>query len=351
MPAPRPTDSNQLPELRDFLASGAIRRLTDKEREEFVAELFATVRAIEAPRLPEANRPHRLLALYRIGRQLAMMVGLVSYDETLEDGLDTLDESFWTMLHPIIPAGHKAVPLAGAATQMRRAWKQATEKEPAGLSILPPSDYDAREKWCRVATTVARALGMERHHIAIQGTFRMLDVDGAGLCDIEGGELISFEESLIDMIMDLFLDKGERVVKRTLREEYGIGSKEAGGLLRLAKTVARRQTEGSMDEKRAIHERRLESFISRCKETLDMDGEMKALKELAKAQGLTRSAPEDREREFMEALRAVSMRQDTEQLSAKDVLLVQGRMKPTEIEVEDPDDQEALAAFDRENRR
>jgi hypothetical protein len=356
MPSPRPTDDNQLPALREFLSSGKTRRLSGREVREFVAEVFAAARAADQAGLPEESHPHRVMSLYRIGRQIALMVGLVSHDETLEDGLETLDESFWTAMHPIVPPSHDAVPLAGAASQMHKAWLLATDAEaPAGLSILPPPGYEERQKWCRVASQIALALGLERHEVGIAGTFGLLDVDGAGRCDVHGGELISFEDKLVDLVLELFLDKGSRAVKRVLRDEYGIGSKEGAGIMRLAKTTARRETEGSIDEKRAIHERRLESYISRCKDTMDMEGEMKALKELARAQGLTRTAPEDREREFLDALRSVAARQDAQQLSAADQALVQGRMEaPRAIEatpVDDLHDQEALAEYDRENRR
>lgn len=347
MVSPRP--DNMLPELRKFLAAGQIRRHTGEEAREFLREVFEAVHREQARLLPPEDQPYRVMALYRIVRQLATMVGLIAHDETLEEGLGLPAPGFWTTQHPVVPPSPTSVPLAGSPSDLRKMWLEAVDDTPplpSGVALLPPADYYAREKWCRVASATCDALQLQEFSIGAVGVFGLLTVDGSARCDVVGGELIGFELRMIDMVLELYLDRGERAVRRTLRDEYGISGREASGLIVLAKSRARKETQGSIEEKRAIHERRLEAYISRCKETLDMDGEMKALKELGKVQGLTRTTPEDRDRDFLDALRAVAQRQDEETLSALDRSLVQGRAQrtPRTIAIE----AEALTEFDRE---
>ena len=87
-----------------------------------------------------------------------------------------------------------------------------------------------------------------------------------------------------------------------------------------------------------------------------MDGELKASKELAKIQGLTRTEPENQAAEFFEVVKRVAQKQDSERLDQNTLKLLDGQrveeveaivIEPTEA---DPDDAEALAEFDQENQ-
>ena len=90
---------------------------------------------------------------------------------------------------------------------------------------------------------------------------------------------------------------------------------------------------------------------------------MKAMKELGKVQGLTRSEPENAGKEFFAVIDRVSQRQDAEMMDEETRLLMAGKsashlteeVEPVTIELkpvpnEDPDDAQALAEYDRENQ-
>lgn len=87
-----------------------------------------------------------------------------------------------------------------------------------------------------------------------------------------------------------------------------------------------------------------------------MDGEMKAAKQLAMIQGLTRTEPENQAAEFFDVVKRVATRQDAERLDERTLKLLDGQ-RAEEVEAitiepaeADPDDAEALAEFDKENQ-
>lgn len=345
--------SGSTPNLSSFLrtpSQGKILRAN--ELTSFIREAWAAGRFEGMTDLDQDTRPYRIIACYRIARAMANALGHCSEDETLEAAIDQLGQNPWTQ--PLRPgsadwnATDSTMPSWGA----KRIWKQAIETP---LTLLPGDTAESQEAWTAAALDIGEALGMPAYDAGVLGLQPLVRPGGAALCDVTGTDLLAFEDILLIDIMELFLDKGERLTVTHLREEYGIRRKEAVMLLRVAKVQSQRETVGSVEEKRAVHERRLENFLARSKETMDMDGEMKALKELAKIQGLTRVAPEDAAADFLDVVRRVSNRQDIEKLDTETRLLIQGKAseepRRVVLEPEDDDmyDDEALEEFDQEN--
>lgn len=340
--------SGSTPNLSSFLRGGQARALRGSELTAFIQEAWAAGRFEGLQDLDQDSRPYRVIALYRLSRAFLTAMAHMSEEETLESAIEQLGQNpFHTPLRPASPdwtAVDSTMPTWGA----KRVWKKAME---AGVPILPTDGHN--EAWVAAAMDASEALGMPAYDVGVLGIQPL--VRAPELCDVTGEDLLAFEDILLIDVMDLFLDKGERLTVQHLRENYGIRRKEAIMILRVAKNQSQRETAGSIEEKRAVHERRLENFLARSKETMDMDGEMKALKELAKIQGLTRVSPEDAAADFLDVVRRVSARQDIEKLDTETRLLVQGKAKEEphrvvlEPEEDDDYDDEALAEFDREN--
>jgi hypothetical protein len=307
------------------------------------------------------------MVMWRIARTTAIVKGLCADDETLDAATD-VDPSPWT--EPFLPIRSIAV-----SSPLRRARQSRLSKlhsEGQGLPLLPPralkhpdtvegrraqAAYEqAMERWCSAAAIVAADLGVERSREGLLGLQGLLDPHQCARCDVDSSEVLAFEEMVLIEALDILLDHGERATIKHYREQFCFSHKEATALVRVVKTQALERSAASIEEKRALMEMRLENYLARCKETMDMAGELKASKQLATIQGLTRTEPENMAAEFWKVVKHVSQRQDQEQLDPTTLRLLDGKrieeveaivIEPTEA---DPDDAEALAEYDRENQ-
>lgn len=304
------------------------------------------------PALLDEHLPHRIMAMWRIVRATAVIKGLCAEDELLDGSTDT-QPSPWT--HPFLPI---LTPLHGAALRRERAIKLLTyHAEGKGLSLLPPRrDEMALERWCSAAALIASDLGIETTDAGRLGLQGLLDPALAVACDVSSGHVIAFEDLIVTECMNILLDLGERACIKHFREEYGFSRKECIGLIRVAKVSALERSAAGIEEKRAMQELRYEDIIGRAKEALDTDTELKAMKELARIQGLTRTEPENMGMEFLSVVKLVAQRQDAEIMSQEDIQLLDApraeEVEPITIEAEvvDPDDAAAVAEYDRENQ-
>ena len=351
MAAPHQPDTDS-PQLDAFLRGARLRRLQGNERRAALRALFAEDAAPKADPFDPESKPARIMVMWRLTRTTAIVKGLCSEDETL-DAATELDPDPWVSPFLPIGAGLGSSPLRRA--RVARCIRIHSEDE--GLPLLPPrADSAALERWCSAASIVAADLGVERSREGLLGLQGLLDPHQCARCDVRSQEVLAFEEMLLIESLDMLLDKGERAAIKHFREQFGFSHKEATGLLRVVKTQALERSAASIEEKRALMEMRYENMLGRYKETMDMDGELKASKELAKIQGLTRTEPENQAAEFFNVVRAVSARQDQELLDPATLKLLDGQ-RAEEVEAvilppvePDLDDAEALAEYDRENQ-
>ena len=341
------------PRLDAFLRAERWERVRPgREMREWIKAVFAAGRIEPSQTLIEENLPHRIMAMWRIVRATAVIKGITSEDETLDSSTEQSPSPWTSPFHPI------DTPMRGAALRRQRATKLLTyHAAGAGLPLLPPRDDDeALRRWCYASSLIAADLGIETTPTGRLGLQGLLTPILAAQCDVTDGHVIAFEELIVSAAMTLMLDHGERATISHFREEYGFTRKECIGVIRVAKSTAMEHSAASIEEKRAVAEMRLESIISRAKETLDTGTEMSALKELGKIQGLTRTEPENQAMEFAAVVRRVSKRQDAEILGEDEMkLLDRGRAEeahPVVLEPEpvDHDDAVATAEYDKENQ-
>ena len=351
MSAPHQPEADA-PQLEAFLRGAALRRLQGVERRQALRDLFAEARAVRADDFDPETKPHRIMVMWRIARTTAITKGLCAEDETLDAATDC-DPNPWT--EPFRPIS--AIAASSPLRRARQSHLLRLHSEGKGLPLLPPrGDATALERWCSAASIVAADLGVERSREGLLGLQGLLDPHQCARCDVRSGEVLAFEEMVLIEALDLLLDHGERATIKHYREKFSFSHKEATALVRVVKTQALERSAASIEEKRALMEMRLENYLARCKETMDMDGELKASKQLAMIQGLTRTEPENMAAEFWQVVKQVAQRQDQERLDPATLKLLDGQrveeveaivIEPTEA---DPDDAEALAEYDRENQ-
>lgn len=354
MSAPHQPESDS-PELTAFLSGARLRRLQGTERRDVLHALFAEATAPKADPFDPESKPQRIMVMWRLIRTTAIVKGLCSEDETLDQATE-LTPSPWTTSFLPISSNPGGSPLrrARVTTLLRQ------HNAEGGLPLLPPrASRAALERWCTAAAIVAADLGVERSREGLLGLQGLLDPHQCARCDVRSSEVLAFEEMILTESLDMLLDTGERAAIRHFKEVYGFSHKEATGLLRVVKVQALERSASSVEEKRALMEMRYENMLGRYKETMDMDGELKASKELAKIQGLTRTEPEDQAAEFFATVARVALKQDQELLDPVTLKLLDGQ-RAEEVEAitidaipvveEDPDDAEALAEYDRENQ-
>lgn len=342
------------PELSAFLRGALLRKLQGSERRAMLHELFTVDAEVADPFDPE-TKPQRIMVMWRLIRTTAIVKGLCSEDETLDQATE-VEPSPWT--NPFLPVGSAS---GGSALRRARATTLLRQHNvDGGLPLLPPrATPEALGRWCTAAAIVAADLGVERSREGLLGLQGLLDPHQCKRCDVRSAEVLAFEDMLLTESLDMLLDKGERASLRHFKSVYNFSHKEATGLLRVVKVQALERSGASVEEKRALQEMRLEDFVGRCKETMDMDGEMKGIKELSKIQGLTRTEPEDQAAEFFQVVKRVSNRQDQELLDPATLKLLDGQraeeveaitIEATPVVEVDPDDAVALAEYDRENQ-
>jgi hypothetical protein len=229
----------------------------------------------------------------------------------------------------------------------------------AGLPLLPPDDYDAAKRWCAAMCILANDLGIERTiegQLGLQGLLHPKTCSYAGVSE---ENVLAVEELLIDEAQKLIVECGERAAIEHFRGRYGFARKEAIGLVRLARADALAVGGSSVEEDRAIMVANLKDLIARAKEELNSDKELKALKQLAAIQGLTRTEPEDRAADFMKVIAAVAVRQDRlleaprpqKRLKEPGTVNAEYTVLEPQVGEEYDEDEEALAEYDNENAR
>jgi hypothetical protein len=147
--------------------------------------------------------------------------------------------------------------------------------------------------------------------------------------------------------------------ERVLREEYGFTEAETQSVMSLARARAL-ELLPTGDGARALQYASLEDGVRRAQQSMDLRSELAFRGLQAKVLGLTRGeGAENTAVEFLSVVKRVSARQDADLLEApRDAGMVlplesqREEVQPTTIgrsAEHDPDDEDALADFDREN--
>lgn len=359
-------DESLTPALDQFLDSAKWKKVPSGAR----AAAWARAAAFEAEHgdpadlrlqhgrscLPEDQLPLRIMVMWRLVRATAQVKGICAIEETLDEATEGGPGGTdpWTIPFKPVGSPRREAALMRLSASCRLSVLHAQE---SGLPLLPPpaSCPAMLERWCTGAAMIAQDFNMQG---PAQALAHLLDPRTCARSDVTKVQVLDFEDLLLSQCLRLLLDKGERRTVEYFRERYDFSRKETEGLLRLTKARALSGSMATVEEKRALQEARLEDFLGRAREAMNMDDEMKALKELGKIQGLTRTDPDNRAFEILAVVRRVSNDQDLELLDPRTAHMIAGH-QPEAVDAEviesrpprgagQDADAEALAEFDRE---
>jgi hypothetical protein len=305
---------------------GALRVVT-------AAEHMAAIR--QASRDPRVDDPEVLaasrLAAWRVVRSLAASLGLVAADETLEEALDGLvDPDPW--FGRVVPRAT----VSQRAALRRGLGGPLADLVAQGLTLLPRGD-EWDENWCEAAELVCQDVGVARGPHGGDVLMVLTYPLAARELALSPEDVYAVEELLVGQALRVLLRHGEAGVQDHFGEKYGLCRREANLLIRLARAEAMRNGRSTVEDDRALMVARLNDIAARARETLNVADELRALRELARVQGLTRTEPESVEQEFRSVIKSVSDRQDAE----RPLVALPREEDPTP-------EREELADFDRE---
>jgi hypothetical protein len=318
------------PALDDFLAAPP----ADLPRYLTSAESLRSFRAIreeggELARDPDLQ-PHLRLALWRFARLLAQAAGRLSEDETLEDALADARPDPWTRRLIASPTPtQRALIRHGSATFVYEALSGD------GMPLLPPRDGRIGV-WTDLFERLADDCQLRRAPRGPDCLAILTNPDLAPLVEVQPASIERVEELMVDQAQRVLVRHGERGVADHFREAYGLSRREALGLVNLARADALKYGRSSVEDDRALMVAVLKDYLDRARESMNMGDEIRAIRELARVQGLTRTEPENVAAEFLGVVRRVSGRQEALQLAP-------AAAEALDIETEDLEEVENLA--------
>lgn len=346
-----------------YLAAPTERRLSGAEFARAIREaLSPVVQPPDRDRLPKnEDQAQRVMVCWRLARVMAQVAGLCTEDESLDEATEVEDQSLSPWTHPTVPTVGRA-----AQAQIRRGMATvAYSYYREGLPLLPPSEPgDVAERWCKLAALIARELRIAGTDDGERGLEGLLDPRTAPYANVTEANVLALEELLVDEAGKLLIECGERAAIEHFRARYGFARKEAVGLVRLARADALVTGASSVEEDRAIMVANLKDLAARAKEEMNSERELRALRELARVQGLTRSEPEDLARTFSDVIARVGRQQDQKVIEAQARVLQIGagsrsensvwnppaRPDPEAADLDADEDLELEREYDRENR-
>jgi hypothetical protein len=291
--------SGALPDLPRFLTSAESMR-------SFRAAALEGGEAAQDPSLQPALR----ISLWRFARVLCHAAGTLSEDETLEDALADARPDPWTQRLRCLPTPtQRALLRAGGAGIV-----YGSLSTPEGLPLLPPRDGRAAG-WCELFSHVAHACLIQRSPRGPDCLAVLENPDLAVLVEVTAPQVERVEELMVDQAQRVLVRHGERGVADHFRERYGLSRREALGLISLARADSLKYGRSSVEDDRALMVAVLKDYLDRARESMNMGDEIRAIRELARVQGLTRTEPENVAAEFLGVVRRVAGRQEALQLA------------------------------------
>ena len=248
-------------------------------------------------------RGYRTVVAWRITRALGFRQGRMHLDERLHSAFPEPND--WK------------TPLAAGSPSARNLKHPADWSIPdllsraGGLALTPTAIAGHNTRFAAVVQALAESMWVQRGSTKIPrlgyyGLHGLTHPDTVGEHWPSSGEILAFEEQLVDQVKGFVLKWSRRKVQAHLKDLLDLTTKEAGGLMRMATEEAKAEATEDIDVKRFLMEGRLLDYIDRTQEDADPANEMKGLKMLSMVQGLTRIEPENPMEAFIGAIARVS---------------------------------------------
>lgn len=295
-----PTDANLVPQ----------RVLTPAEQASFNRHFWEDV-ALERREVSEETLPWRARAAWRIVREMARLKNLVPEDGLLADM--PLVHADWSQPTTLTLEPGETLTRHGRRFLMMLARSFDCVTQPP-QPLLPP-DPDSPggpqgdlQRWLIAAQDIATFYRMGQMGCDVNGSTGLrplLNPKTVHRAMPTQAEICLFEMGMVRHAMTL-LNRGPIHAAQNLTQEYKLHEREVRSLLCMAAAEMRDLYDQPMDIRRAAMEHRIEGYVERAQEAMDLNSEMKALKALAAISGLTRTEPENADEDFLATTRRIA---------------------------------------------
>jgi len=296
--------------------------------------------------------PFRIAVTQRLVREMARHRSLIALDEPLADRIcESFDDDISTVPRPLIkpdmygqfsrPLSLKVFAAMKKAEQLPPEWHvehmhpdTLAPTASAGVPLLPPPipsrfltphgispDYDPFEDeallaYIDVLAATAEFLQIESPphspptpEAASAGRWGMVGLlapDVIRHVFPSRFQIIAAEQYHIEHVLELLTDHGPIKARKELDRSYGLHRHEIESLCRMAMKYARAITEMDLDDHKAMMMARLDGFIARAREALDLRAELMAVKTMSIVLGLAKTEGEDGMKDIVATVRKVS---------------------------------------------
>lgn len=323
-------------------------RTRQMTREE-IRKVFAPIDPMELLRKPdEYEYPRLVMLMWRIVRTTAMAKGLCGEDEMLAHALSLAEVDPWTQ--PLKAARGSSNPMAHIHG---RGLLRDLHNEGEGLPLLPPrGPSEMLDRWCAATRILSGDLHMHRYSELQPLLPWLTEPEWTCLYTIGRKQVVNFEALIMECTQELLLEHGERYTINELRSKYHMVRGEAISCVRLARADAGQMMSSSGEQDRAMMLLQLTDLAAKARRDGLLTTELRCLKEIARVQGLGNAAAvKDFAKEFRDLVATISGQQDKSLLGSSTPRLLEGRLdRLNDPTPDDPEDAEALRAFDLENR-
>lgn len=125
-------------------------------------------------------------------------------------------------------------------------------------------------------------------------------------------QILFWEAMLVEEVGHLLITKSVVETKKYLIDKYGFEDYETANLISLGRNNISLQYTGTTEETdKHMMLAKLEDYIRRSREALNLDAEFKALKQMALIQGLSEQAEDGGMKDFVEAVRKIGVEKHT----------------------------------------
>jgi hypothetical protein len=249
---------------------------TQKEKHDFWVEIYK-----DAALVPEDTFSDRIKVCYRLTRALAYWKGIVTDDQTLEEGCH-IEPSPWntpvTCVSNFAPDGHRHGMVQAQTTP---------------LPLSPPEAEDGLQQWLKIMGRIAGRLGVAVSESGRRAMKWLLEPSMVHEMWIDKNILMAYEKILLNELLNAQVDLGVYEGQTEVRAKFALTAKEARVLGDLARLAAPDISNDNLETKKALMELRVDKFMRRAREEGDLRAELQGLKLLALVQGLNKAEPED----------------------------------------------------------
>jgi len=277
----------------------------------------------------------RSLLAWRLTRELARHMGILKGGESLTEALKPSIENLdpWTIPRPpsdehpspgsefvkeIVSNGAPAVISDLAAFREKvpqEDWVVHEGTPYPGVPILPPLSH-SRESglfalWTKCVDRLASSMALS------SGTTEQPDLAEHALPQLllktheawpSRSQIVSMEEIVTLETVGLMAEKSQWTVMRILGQKFGLMRHEQKAVVEMARLATLSMSNYDVEEARGMMVLRLERYIERCQESMDLRAELAAMKQLAIVQGLARSESGDLLGDFTKVVTNVAAR-------------------------------------------